>query len=270
VGLNVDLESSSGDRFSVSGRGELHIAILLENMRREGYEIQVSQPHVIVKEINGAKHEPFEEITIDVKPEFQGAVIQRLGERACIMTNMITSDASVRLMFEGPTRGLLGYRGQFIIDTKGEGIFSSRVIGFRPYVGVIEKRATGSMVSMETGKSLAFALWNLQDRGGLYIGPQAEVYEGMVVGNTSKGDEMLVNPCKAKALSNMRASGSDEAVTLVPHRALTIENGLEIMEDDEYLEVTPKSVRLRKKYMTQSDRDKAKRTTVKAGDKKLD
>ncbi len=270
VGLHVDLESSSGDRFTVSGRGELHIAILLENMRREGYEIQVSQPHVIIKEIDGVKHEPFEEITIDVKPEFQGAVIQRLGERACIMSNMIVSDASVRLMFEGPTRGLLGYRGQFIIDTKGEGIFSSRVIGFRPYVGVIEKRATGSMVSMETGKSLSFALWNLQDRGGLYIGPQTEVYEGMVVGNTSKGDEMLVNPCKAKALSNMRASGSDEAVTLVPHKALTIENGLEIMEDDEYLEITPKSVRLRKKYMTQSDRDKAKRTTVKPGDKKLD
>jgi len=269
VGLQVDLESSSGDKFRVSGRGELHIAILLENMRREGYEIQVSQPHVIIKEIDGVKHEPFEEITIDVKPEFQGAVIQRLGERASIMTNMITSDASVRLLFEGPTRGLLGYRGQFIIDTKGEGIFSSRVIGFRPYVGAIEKRATGSMISMETGKALAFALWNLQDRGGLYIGPQTEVYEGMVVGNTSKGDEMIVNPCKAKALSNMRASGSDEAVTLVPHRALTIENGLEIMEDDEYLEITPKSVRLRKKYMSQSDRDKAKRGTVKAGDKPL-
>jgi GTP-binding protein len=269
VGLHVDLESSSGDRFRVSGRGELHIAILLENMRREGYEIQVSQPHVIIKDIDGVKNEPFEEVTIDVKSEYQGVVIQRLGERSCLMTNLIAHEHSVRIIFEGPTRGLLGYRGQFIIDTRGDGIFSSRVIGFRPHVGTIEKRATGSMVSMETGKALAFALWNLQERGALYIGPTTEVYEGMVVGNTSKGDEMIVNPCKAKALSNMRASGSDEAVTLVPHRALSIEIGLEIMADDEYLEVTPKSVRIRKKYMTQSDRDKAKRTTVKAGEKPL-
>jgi GTP-binding protein len=269
VGLHVDLESSAGDRFRVSGRGELHIAILLENMRREGYEIQVSQPHVIIKEIDGVKHEPFEEVTIDVKPEYQGAVIQRLGERACIMSNMITHEGSVRVIFEGPTRGLLGYRGQFIIDTKGEGIFASRVIGFKPYAGEIAKRATGSMISMETGKALAFALWNLQERGELYIGPTTEVYEGMVVGNTSKGDEMVVNPCKAKALSNVRASGSDEAIVLIPHHPVTIESGLEIMEDDEYLEITPKSVRLRKKYLSQSDRDKAKRTTVKAGDKPL-
>ncbi len=257
VGLRVDF--SANDFYKVSGRGELHIAILLENMRREGYEMQVSQPHVIVREANGVKHEPFEETIVDVPSRYQGVVIEKLGTRGFIMQDMRVHGESARLIFEGPTRGLLGYRNQFIIDTKGEGILSSRVIGFRPFAGEIKRRNVGSMISMATGKALGFSLWNLQERGMLYIGPATEVYEGMVIGNTSKGEEMTVNPTKNKQLTNMRASGSDEAIDLVPPFILSIERGLEVMSDDEYLEITPESVRLRKQYLTAMERAKAKR-----------
>jgi GTP-binding protein len=257
VGLHVDF-SESGN-FRVYGRGELHIAILLENMRRAGYELQVSQPQVIIREEEGKKMEPFEEVIVDVPSEYQGAVIERLGTRGFVMNNLLVHENSVRLFFEGPTRGLLGYRGQFVIDTKGEGILSSRVIGFRPYAGEIKKRAVGSMISMASGKALGFSLWNLQERGVLYIGPATEVYEGMVLGNTSKGEEMVVNPTKGKQLTNMRASGSDDAITLTPPFTLTIERGLEVMSEDEYLEITPTSVRLRKQQLTENDRSKARR-----------
>ena len=259
VGLRVDFTSSAGDTFKVSGRGELHVAILLENMRREGFEMQVSQPQVIIKEIDGVKNEPFEEVTIDVPSESQGVVIQKLGLRAAMMLNMSQTHNTIRMIFEGPTRGLLGYRNQFVVDTKGEGIMASRVIGFKPYAGPIERRAVGSMVSMITGKALGYALANLQERGELYIGPNVEVYEGMVIGNSSKGDEMPVNPTKGKQLTNMRASGSDDALNLTPPHPVGIENGLEIMTEDEYLEVTPKSVRLRKQYLTEAERSKHKR-----------
>ncbi len=262
VGLRVDFNpdpSRSLEGFKVYGRGEMHIAVLLENMRREGYEIQVSQPQVIIKEIDGVKSEPFEEVTIDVPLEFQGVVIEKLGKRAFIMSDMKQSDLSVRMMFQGPTRGLFGYRGIFMIDTKGHGILAARFIEYRPYAGEIEKRASGSMASMETGKTLAFALGNLQDRGQLYIGPTTEVYEGMVIGNTAKGDEMMVNPCKGKQLTNMRASGTDEAIFLVPPTPITIERGLEVMSNDEYLEITPKSVRLRKQFLNDAERARAKR-----------
>jgi GTP-binding protein len=245
VGLKVMFDSS--EAFHVSGRGELHVAILLENMRREGYELQVSQPHVILEERDGAVLEPFEEIVIDTPSEFQGPIIERLGMRKCILKDMRPHSETVRMIFEGPTRGLLGYRSQFVLDTKGEGILSSRFIEFRPYAGEIQKRNVGSMVSMAAGKSLGFSLWNLQDRGVLYITPATEVYEGMVIGNTSKGEEMEVNPTKGKQLTNMRASGSDEAINLVPPYILTIERGLEVMAEDEYLEITPHNVRLRKK-----------------------
>ena len=254
VGLKVDFD---GDNMKVYGRGELHIAILLENMRREGFELQVSQPQVIIKEIDGVKSEPFEEVTIDIPAEMQGVVIEKLGKRSTIMTSNKSHNDHLRFIFEGPTRGLLGYRNQFVIDTKGEGIFSSRVIGFRPYAGEIQKKPTGSMVSMANGKSLAFSLDNLQTRGTLYIGPTTEVYEGMVIGNTSKGDDMAVNPTKGKQLSNMRASGSDEKIYLAPPTPITIESGLEVMAEDEYLEITPKSVRLRKKNLTEPERIKA-------------
>lgn len=262
VGLRVDFNPDPDrflEGFKVFGRGEMHIAVLLENMRREGFEIQVSQPQAIIKDIDGVKSEPFEEVTIDVPSEFQGTVIEKLGKRAFIMKDMRVHQNTVRMMFEGPTRGLFGYRGTFMIDTKGEGIMASRFVEFRPYAGVIEKRSVGSMTSMETGKALAFALGNLQERGQLYITPQTEVYEGMVVGNTSKGDEMPVNPCKAKQLTNMRASGTDEAIMLVPPLTINIERGLEIMSGDEFLEITPKSTRLRKQYLTESERSKFKR-----------
>jgi GTP-binding protein len=226
-------------------------------MRREGFEIQISQPKVVTKEENGKKVEPFEEVTIDIPSECQGAVIEKLGKRGFQITNMMTTTddgAQMRLILEGPTRGLLGYRGEFVIDTKGEGIMGTRVIGFREYTGSIEKKPTGSMTSMITGPTSAFALWNLQDRGTMYVGPGVEIYEGMVVGNTSKGDEMAVNPCKGKQLTNMRASGSDEAVTVFPWWELSIERGMEIMTEDEFLEITPKSVRLRKKILKEGER----------------
>ena len=245
VGLKVEFDQ--GDMYHVSGRGELHIAILLENMRREGYEMQVSQPHVILEERDGKVLEPFEEIVIDTPSQFQGPIIEKLGMRKCILKDVRQHSDTVRMLFEGPTRGLLGYRSQFVLDTKGEGILSSRFIEFRPYAGEISKRAVGSMVSMATGKALGFSLWNLQERGVLYINPAVEVYEGQVIGNTSKGEEMEVNPTKGKQLTNMRASGSDEAINLVPPYTLSIERGLEVMAEDEYLEITPKSVRLRKK-----------------------
>jgi GTP-binding protein len=236
----------------------MHISILLENMRREGYELAVSQPQVIFHEDADGKKEPFEEVIVDTPVAFQGAIIEKLSQRLFIMQNMIPEGNTVRLIFEGPTRGILGYRNQFIVDTKGEGILCSRFIGFKPYAGEVKKRFVGSMISMATGKALGFSLWNLQDRGTLYIGPATEVYEGMVIGNTSKGEEMAVNPTKGKQLTNVRASGSDEALDLVPPLTLTIEIGLEIMADDELLEVTPKSVRLRKRFLKESERSKNK------------
>lgn len=257
VGLRVDF--SGGDTFKVSGRGELHVAILLENMRREGYEMQVSQPQVIVREEGGVKTEPFEEVVVDIPSQYQGAVIEKLGTRGFVMNNMLVHGDTVRLIFEGPTRGLLGYRNQFIIDTKGEGIIAARVVGFRQYAGEIRKRAQGSMISMASGKSLGFSLANLQERGKLYISPATEVYEGMVIGDTAKGDEMTVNPTKNKNLTNVRASALDDAINLTPPYTLTIERGLELMQKDEYLEVTPQSVRLRKIHLTESERSKQAR-----------
>ena len=254
VGLQVDF---TGDNMRVYGRGEMHIAVLLENMRREGYEVSVSQPQVIIKEIDGVKSEPFEEVTVDIPGEYQGAVIERLSNRGFIMQNMVTNGDQMRLLFEGPTRGLLGYKNQFVVDTKGEGILASQVLGFQAYAGEIKKRKAGSMISMASGKALGFSLANLQTRGEMYIGPATEVYEGMVIGNTSKGEEMMVNPTKGKQLTNMRTSGTDEAINLINPKVVTIETGLEIMAEDEYLEVCPESVRLRKKYLKESERKNA-------------
>jgi len=256
VGLRVDFDANP---MTVYGRGELHIAILIENMRREGFELQVSQPHAIQKEINGVLSEPFEEVTVDVPEEFQGTVIEKLGKRKGIMKDMKVKDNQVRMIFEIPTRGLLGYRGSFIVDTKGLGILCSRFINFKPYAGEIQKQEFGSMTSMITGKTMAFSLCNLQERGVLYIDPAVEIYEGMVIGHVSSGEDLEVNPTKNKALTNMRTSGNDEALYLVPPMRLDIEKGLETMQDDEYLEITPINVRLRKKLLTNNDRQKAKR-----------
>ncbi len=262
VGLKINFDGTDQEEqqegYLVYGRGELHIAVLLENMRREGYELQVSQPHVIIKEEGGKKQEPYEEVTIDVRSEFSGTVIEKLSQRKGMLTSMNEKDGITRILIEIPTRGLLGYRGQFVVDTKGEGLLSSQFIGFKEYAGEIKKRDVGSMTSMTSGMAVAFALWNLQERGLLYVDHGTEVYEGMVIGNVTKGDEMAVNPIKGKQLTNMRASGTDEAVNVKPPYTLSIERGLEIIADDEYLEITPKSVRLRKKFLTEQARSKNK------------
>ncbi len=259
--INVGLKVNFNDEkfFKVFGRGELHIAVLLENMRREGYELQVSEPKVVRMEEGGVALEPFEEVTIDVPSEFASGVIEKLSKRKGIMTAMHERDGLTRMIFEIPTRGLLGYRGVFMVDTKGEGIISSRFLAFRPEAGDITKREVGSMTSMEAGPVPAFALGNLQLRGTLYVEPGTEVYNGQVIGNVLKGDEMTVNPTKGKQLTNFRASGTDEAIVLKPAYVLSIERGLEVMSDDEYLEITPKSVRLRKKILSETERTKSKR-----------
>ena len=264
VGLKIDF--SPVDYYKVFGRGELHIAILLENMRREGYELQVSQPKVIIKEVPSTvsgqvskKLEPFEEATIDVPDKLAGTVISKLSKRKGVIIKIGPEHGHTRIIFEIPTRGLLGYRGEFVVDTRGEGILCSRFIDFKSYVGEIEKRELGSMTSMAAGKALGYALYNLQERGALYIGANVAVYEGMVIGNVAKGDDIEVNPTKGKQQTNMRSKSSDEAIMLTPPLELTLERGLEIMQDDEYLEVTPQAVRLRKQLLTKVDRTRAKR-----------
>lgn len=257
VGLKIDFTDPS--YYKVYGRGELHIAILLENLRREGYELQVSQPQVIIKEVDGVDCEPFEEVTVDVPDSMAGTVIDKLSRRKGRLINITNHHQQTRLIFEMPTRGLLGYRNEFVVDTRGEGILCTHFLDFKPHVGVIERTELGSMISMASGKALAYSLWGLQDRGELYILPNTDVYEGMVIGNASKGDDMSVNPIKGKALTNMRASGSDEGIKLTPAKELSLEMGLSIMNDDEYLEVTPKNIRLRKQYLTEIERVKAKR-----------
>jgi len=257
VGLKIDFASI--DHYKVYGRGEMHIAILLENMRREGYEMQISQPHVIIKEKDGKKLEPFEEVTVTVPSEMSGTVIQKLSARRGNMTNMSPEHNNTKIIFEIPTRGLLGYRNEFVVDTRGEGIIYTRVIGFKPYMGEIEKSTVGSMISMVTGKALGFSLFNLQTRGTLYIEANTEVYEGMVIGNAAKGNDLIVNPIKGKQLSNMRSSGADEAINLTPPMVLTLETGMSIMHGDEYLEITPHNIRLRKQFLSANGRIKAGR-----------
>jgi len=247
VGLKVDF--SQNHYYKVYSRGELHVAVLLENMRREGFELQVSQPQVIIKEKDGLKLESFEEVTIEVPQEAIGTVIEKMAKRKGQMLKMEPGRNQTRLVYQIPTRGLLGYRGEFIVDTKGEGILCSEMIGFKPYAGEIEKRERGSMISGETGKVLAYSLANLEKRGTLFIAPNVKVYEGEVIGNTAKGYDMTVNPIKRKHLTNMRASNSDIAIQLTPPEELTLERGLEIVAEDEYLEITPKSVRLRKQIL---------------------
>ncbi len=257
VGLKVDFSRS--DYYTVFGRGELHIAVLLENMRREGFEVQVSQPHVVIKEIDGVQSEPFEEVTIDVPDEMSGTVIEKLNLRKGLMMDMKQKDGRTRIIYHIPTRGLLGFRGQFVIDTKGEGIISSRFIEFREYAGEVTRTQYGSMITMESGKALAFALDNLQKRGILYIEPGNVLYEGMVVGSVNNGEDLYVNPTKGKQLTNMRSSGSDGTIYLDPAFKLDIERAMEIIQGDEYIEITPESVRLRKIYLNKSMRDKAMR-----------
>lgn len=255
VGLQVEFPES-GDAFHVSGRGEMHLAVLIETMRREGFELQVSQPKAIIRDIDGVKMEPYESVVIDVPDESSGSVIEALGKRKGEMTSMHSENGSTRLEYIIPTRGLLGYRTDFMTATKGEGTLSHIFAEMGPHKGEIERRSTGSLISGFTGKTLAFSLNNLQQRGALFVGPAVEVYEGQVIGVSAK-DTMVVNPTKGKALTNMRSSGADDAINLTPPLDMNLERALEYIEADEYVEVTPESVRIRKKFLKEHERKRA-------------
>ncbi len=257
VSLRVE-ETNSTDSFKVSGRGELHLSILIENMRREGYEFQVSKPEVLYKVINGKKHEPMELVTIDVPEEFVGSVIEKLGSRKGEVINIKPSKGGyTRLEFSIPSRGLIGYRSEFMTDTKGNGIMNSIFNGYESYKGDISTRSQGSLIAFEAGEAVTYGLFNAQERGTLFIEPGTKVYEGMIVGENSRTGDIEVNICKRKQLTNVRASGSDDALKLSPPRILSLEEALEFINDDELVEITPKSIRMRKKILDTSKRKKA-------------
>ncbi len=253
VGLRVE-QMEGTDGYKVSGRGELHLSVLLENMRREGFEVQVSQPEVIMKEVNGEKQEPIEQLIITVPENFSGTVIEKLGKRKGEMKDLQTENGMTRLEYEIPTRGLLGFRSEFIMDTKGEGLMDHSFLKYDTYKGAIPGRGNGVLISGEQGTAVAFSLFNLQERGIIFIPPVTPVYEGMIIGENARSEDMVVNPTKEKKMSNMRSSGADEAIKLVPHRAVTLETALEFISNDELVEITPQSIRLRKKYLTEVDR----------------
>lgn len=258
VGLRVE-ETDSTDCFKVSGRGELHLTILLENMRREGYEVAVSKPQVILKRINDEICEPIETVIANVPNEYAGTIINKLNVRKGIMKNMEETGSYTRIEYLCPTRGLLGYRSEFINDTHGEGTLIRQFFDYEPYKGDIPQRANGALISTETGKAMTYALWNIQERGKLFVTPQTEVYEGMIVGVSARNLDMEVNPIKNKHMTAVRSTGNDEAMKLVPAKIMTLEEGLEFINDDEYMEVTPNHIRLRKKYLTNLERRYANR-----------
>lgn len=254
-------ENVGEGKFKVSGRGELQITILAENMRREGFEFCLGRPEVIVKEINGVKCEPFEHLVIDAPDDCTGTVIEKLGRKKAEMTLMNpTGDGQTRIEFEIPARGLIGFRSQFLTDTKGEGVMNHSFLEFRPLTGSVERRANGALVSMEDGVALAYSLWNLQDRGVLFSKPQDKVYTGMIIGEHSRPNDLDVNPIKGKNLTNVRASGSDDAIKLVPPRTLNLERALEWIEEDELVEVTPINIRVRKRYLDPTTRKRMSKT----------
>ena len=254
VSLRVN-ETDTTDAFRVCGRGEMHLSILIENLRREGYEFQVGAPKALFKEIDGVKCEPVERMIADVPQDAVGAIMEKMGSRKGELVSMNPKGADrMRLEFLIPARGLFGYRTEFLTDTKGEGVLSSVFHSYQPYKGDIQKRTTGSLIAFETGEAVGYGLFNAQERGPLFIGPGTQVYEGMVIGENPRGDDMAVNVCKKKQLTNMRASGSDDALRLIPPRQMSIEAALEFISDDELLEITPKSVRIRKKILSNTER----------------
>ena len=260
VALRVE-DTDSPDRFKVSGRGELHLSVLIENMRREGFEMGVSRPQVIMKEIDGVKQEPYENVTFDVEEQHQGAIMEQMGNRKGELTNMeVDGKGRIRIEATVPSRGLIGFRSEFLTLTSGTGIMTSSFSHYGPAKqGTVAKRQNGVLISMVQGVCLGYALFSLQERGRLFAEPQLEVYEGMLVGINSRSDDMVVNPTKAKQLTNVRASGTDDAIILTPAIKFTLEQALEFIEDDELVEVTPKSIRLRKKYLTENERKRASR-----------
>ena len=253
VGLKIEAVANS-DAIKVYGRGEMHLAVLIETMRREGFELQISQPEVIMQEIDGTKQEPIENAVINVPDEMSGSVIEALSKRKGIMQNMKSENGNTSLEFEVPTRGLLGFRSIFLLLTRGEGTLYHSFDHFAPYVGDIEKRTVGSLISGENGATMAYSLWKLQERGPLFIGPATEVYEGMIIGEHNQGSDLVVNPIKNKKLSNVRSSGADEALTLTTIVPVTLETAIEYIKEDEYAEITPKQVRLRKKILKENER----------------
>lgn len=253
--IAMRMEEVGEGKFKVSGRGELQITILAENLRREGFEFSISRPEVIIKVENGKNTEPFEHLVIDTPQDFSGVIIEKLGKRKAEMKAMNPmSDGYTRLEFEIPARGLMGYRSEFLSDTKGEGIMNHSFLEFREFNGSVENRKNGALISMENGEATGFSLFNLQDRGVLFIAPQTKVYVGMIIGEHSRENDLDVNPIKSKHLTNMRASGSDDAIKLVPPRELTLERALEWIEDDEILEITPLNLRVRKKILDPTQR----------------
>ncbi|MDB4978476.1 MAG: GTP-binding protein [Candidatus Peribacteria bacterium] len=257
VGLQVE-EVPNTEAYRVSGRGELHLSVLLESMRREGYEIQVSRPEVIMRQIDGKLMEPIEQVIIDVPEVNSGTIINLLSQRKGEMVDMKTENGHTRMEFKVPTRGLLGFRGEFIIETRGEGILSHSFIAYEPEKGSMPGRTRGSMISMVTDESMAYSLWKLEERGRLFIRPQTKMYAGMIIGESSKSEDLVVNAAKNKKLTNVRASGTDEALTLTPIAEMTLEQALEYIGDDELVEVTPSSIRLRKKILDENERKRTR------------
>lgn len=258
VSLRVS-DTDTTESFKVCGRGEMHLSILIETMRREGFEFQVSTPRVLYKEIGGARCEPMERVIIDVPETAVGAVIEKMGQRKGEMTHMAPQGSRMRLEFIIPARGLLGYRNEFLTDTRGEGILNTLFDGYQPFKGDIPTRLTGSLVAFEAGDAVAYGLYNAQERGALFIGPGTPVYEGMIVGASPKAEDLVVNVCKKKHVTNMRASGSDDALRLVPPKSMSLEEALEFIADDELIEVTPKNIRLRKSILSHQNRMKARK-----------
>ena len=256
VSLRVE-ETESADSYRVCGRGEMHLSILIENMRREGYEFQVSTPRVLYKDINGVKCEPMERLIVDVPDEFTGAVFQSMGERKGELLHMSAVGSRTRLEFIIPARGLFGYKSEFLTSTKGEGVFSSVFFEYQPYKGEFSRRSTGSLVAFETGEAVTYGLYNAQGRGTLFIGPGTQVYEGMVIGESPKAEDINVNVCKQKHLTNTRSSSSDDALRLITPKRMSLEECLEFIADDELLEITPKNIRIRKRILDSELRAKA-------------
>ena len=264
VSLRVE-ETASPDSFIVSGRGELHLSVLIETMRREGYELLVSRPKVIIKEIDGVKCEPIERLVVNIPDESVGTVIEKLGRRKGEMVNMEPAEVGhTKIEFKIPARGLIGYRTEFLTDTKGEGIMNSIFDSYEPFKGEVVARVRGTIVAFENGTSITYGLYNAQDKGELFIGPGVDVYEGMIVGLNSRGEDLAINVCKEKHLTNTRASGSDDALRLVPPIQMSLEKAIEFIQDDELVEVTPKSIRLRKKILDNKERERAARNANKA------
>lgn len=257
VGLKVEAIPNS-DSFKVYGRGEMHIAVLIETMRREGFELQISQPEVIMQEIDGVQQEPVEMAVINVPDEMSGAVIEAMGKRKGVMQNMKSENGNTLLEFEIPTRGLLGFRGLFLLITRGEGTLYHSFDHYAPHMGPIEKRSVGSLISGETGTTMAYSLWKLQERGPLFVEPATDVYEGMIIGEHNQGNDLTVNPTKNKQLTNVRSSGADEALNLTPVTEMTLEKAIEYIKDDEYVEITPQNIRLRKKFLKEHERKRNK------------